>query len=127
VRCDWVPELDLPRISVKAARELGRDYLSAEFAERIASGPVRFTLEGQIAEPSDNVDDPSSHWPASRRRVSLGTLELTEIIDDPESSGEIVVFDPSRLVDGISATADPVLAFRPEAYSESAARRQKPA
>jgi catalase len=77
----------------------------------------------QIADPGDEVDDPSSHWPAERRRVDAGVLELTEIVADPESDGSIIVFDPVRITDGIELTADPVLAYRPAAYSESAARR----
>ena len=35
------------------------------------------------------------------------------MIDDPERDGEIVVFDPVRITDGIELTADPVLNFRP--------------
>ena len=35
--------------------------------ERVERGAVRFTLELQIAEPGDPVDDPSAAWPAERR------------------------------------------------------------
>ena len=80
-------------------------------------------LDVQIAEPGDPVDDPSAHWPDDRRRVDAGVLELDRVIEDPERDGEIVVFDPVRITDGIELTDDPVLAYRPEAYSESASRR----
>jgi catalase len=33
------------------------------------------------------------------------------------------VFDPTRVTDGIECSADPVLRYRPVAYSESVARR----
>jgi len=35
----------------------------------------------------------------------------------------VLVFDPSRVTDGIEGSEDPVLRFRPEAYSESIKRR----
>ena len=84
---------------------------------------MRFVLEVQIAEEGDPVDDPTAAWPAERRRVDAGVLELTALVDDPEAGGGIVVFDPLHLTEGITASGDPVLAFRPRAYSESAARR----
>ena len=43
--------------------------------------------------------------------------------DDPEESGGPVVFDPTRVVDGIELSDDPILRYRPAAYSESIARR----
>jgi catalase len=33
------------------------------------------------------------------------------------------VFDPTRMVDGIELTDDPILLFRPRAYSVSVERR----
>jgi catalase len=120
VRCDWQPVKGEQRIGLRDARSRGRDYLFESLAESL---PARWTLDVQIADPGDVVDDPSERWPASRRRIDAGTLELTEIIDDPEAGGEIVVFDPVRVTDGIELTDDPVLNFRPVAYSESAGRR----
>lgn len=120
VRCDWRPEAGQRWLGPKEARGRGRDYLAAELA---ASLPARWALDIQIADPDDPVDDPSEHWPDSRRRLDAGILALTEIIEDPEEGGEVVVFDPVRLVDGIEPTDDPVLRFRPEAYSESVRRR----
>jgi catalase len=121
VRCDFRPEAGDARISPKAAKALGKDYLREELAGRL---PARWVLDVQIAEPGDTIDDPSAHWPSSRQRVDAGTLELTELVEDPEAGGSvIVVFDPSRVTDGIELTGDPVLAFRPGAYSASVSRR----
>jgi catalase len=77
----------------------------------------------QIAAPGDDIDDPSAQWPADRERVDVGTLTLTKVIDDPERSGDIIVFDPVRVTDGIELSDDPVLQFRPRAYSVSVDRR----
>ena len=120
VRCDWQPVKGEQRIGVRKARSRGRDYL---FESLPGALPARWTLDAQIADAQDNVDDPSERWPASRRRIDAGTLELTEIIEDPEAGGDIVVFDAVRVTDGIQLTDDPVLNFRPLAYSESAGRR----
>ena len=40
-----------------------------------------------------------------------------------ETNGEVVVFDPTRVVDGIELSDDPILRYRPAAYSESVKRR----
>jgi catalase len=120
VRCDWQPELGVNYLGPRDARSRGRDYLMDGFKSEL---PARWTLDAQIADEEDPVDDPSHHWPGSRRRVDAGTLELTEVIADPELDGGIIVFDPMRLTDGVEPTADPVLRFRPEAYSASVERR----
>jgi catalase len=124
VRCDWRPDAGDERIGVRAAKALGPDYLREDLERRLAAGAhARWILDVQIADPGDPVEDPSAHWPPSRRRVFAGTLALTEIVEDPEQNGTIVVFDPARVTDGIEMTADPVLQFRPKAYSASVDRR----
>ena len=125
VRCDWRPVAGEERISPRAARKLGRDFLREDLERRLAADPVRFVLDVQIADEGDPVDDPTAHWPAERRRVDAGTLELTSLVDDPEAGGDIVVFDPGHVTAGIELTADPVLQYRPSAYSESATRRTR--
>jgi catalase len=123
VRYTWLPEAGDQRLMPWSARRLGRDYLQHEIRERLAAGPVRFTLQLQIAAPGDNIDDPSAQWPADRESVDAGTLTLTSVIDDPEQGGEVIVFDPVRVTDGIELSDDPVLRFRPQAYSVSVDRR----
>ena len=90
----------------------GRDYLQEEIARAVGAGPVRFTLELQIAIPGDPIDDPSAAWPAERRRVHVGTLELTGLETERETGGDVLVFDPTRVTDGIELSDDPVLRFR---------------
>jgi catalase len=112
-----------PHIGLGAARRRGRDYLQDELRGRMAVGPVRLTLEVQIAEPGDAVDDPSREWPASRRRVTVGVFEITGIDVERERDGDVLVFDPTRVTPGIELSDDPVLRFRSPAYRESVARR----
>jgi catalase len=121
VRYEWAPAEGDRRLGLGAARSRGRDFLQEELRERLARGPARFTLELQIAAPGDPVEDPSKRWPSERERVDAGTLEITEVDDATDQNA--LVFDPARVTDGIEPSADPVLQFRPKAYSESVARR----
>jgi catalase len=123
VRYTWLPEAGEAKLSSGEAKELGRDYLHEEIGERLAREGVRFKLQLQLAAPDDPTDDPTSNWPDDRETVTAGTLELTEAIPSPEENGEIVVFDPVRVTDGIELSDDPILRFRPRAYDVSAQRR----
>ena len=124
VRYEWVPEAGSERIGLREARKRGRDYLFEEFRARLQSGPARWTLSVQIASESDDPHDPTNHWPPARERIDAGTLELTEVVDDPEADGGgPVVFDPGRITDGIELSDDPILRFRSPAYSVSVDRR----
>jgi len=73
----------------------------------------------------DATDDPSSVWPSERERVRAGTLEITALETERETGGDVLVFDPTRVTDGIELSDDPVLRFRHDAYSDSVARRME--
>jgi catalase len=123
VRYTLLPEGPVSRLSPREAKRRGRDYLQTEIQERVARGPVRFTLEVQIAAPGDPTDDPSRGWPKDRQRVRAGTFEIAAPETGREKEGDILVFDPTRVTDGIELSGDPVLRFREQAYGESVARR----
>jgi len=122
-RYTWIPESGDARISASQAKSRGRDYLQEDIRRRLEQGPVRFTLELQIAGPGDPVDDPAAKWPEGRERVQAGTLELTGLDAEREQGADVLVFDPTRVTDGIECSDDPVLKFRPAAYAESVAQR----
>jgi catalase len=123
VRYRLVPEAGEQRIADDEAKARGRDYLHEELAERLRSGSVVFELQLQLAVDDDPLDDSTALWPDDRELIAAGRLELGEIADDPEREGHIDVFDPTRIVDGIELSDDPVLLARPKAYSVSAYRR----
>lgn len=100
------------------AKGQGADFLSAELDERLASQPVRFDYQVQVAAHGDSTVDPSAPW-HSDHIVTVGTLEITGVETEREHDGDIVVFDPMRVTDGIGASDDPVLRFRTLAYSAS--------
>jgi catalase len=119
VRYRWVPEDGEAILSRGDARRRGPDYLQEELRERLARAPVRFKLELQVAASGDVVDDPTAQWPADREKLEAGVVEVTSVTDE----GDGLVFDPARVTDGIELSDDPILQFRPRAYSVSAERR----
>jgi catalase len=120
VRYRLDPEAPAETITPWSARRRGADYLQEDLRSRF---PIRFKLSVQIAIPGDPTDDPSARWPAARRTVQVGSYEITGLETERETAGDVLVFDPTRVIDGIELSDDPVLRFRHEAYSESVARR----
>jgi catalase len=123
VRYRWRPAAGEARLSDDDAKARGTDYLRAELDERLADSPAAFELVLQLRGDDDPLDDPTAVWPDDREQVAAGTLEITELVDDPESNDHIDVFDPTRVIDGIELSDDPILAARARAYSVSAYRR----
>ena len=123
VRYTFLPEGGDQRLSGEEAKQRGANYLEEELAERLRSRPACLTYQVQIAQDGDRTDDPYTQWPDDRDRVDVGTLEVLEVIPDPEGGDHIHVFDPNRVTDGIETSDDPILAYRREAYSVSANRR----
>jgi hypothetical protein len=99
----------------------GPDRLREEILARLAAHPVRYTLEVQVAGPKDDPHDPTSLWKAEF--FDAGTIEVIGPDPEREQNGEIVVFDPTRVVGGIELSDDPVLRYRSAAYSVSVGRR----
>ena len=50
--------------------------------------------------------------PTTVIRVSLGRLEVTGLAHDREQGDDVLVFDPTRVTDGIELSDDPILRFR---------------
>ena len=101
----------------------GRDRLVEEMAARLDRGPVRFDLRVTVAGDGDDPHDPMSVWKGVRE-FSAGIVDVTSTAPDPEADGGgPVVFDPVRVVDGITLSEDPILLYRPHAYSTSVSRR----
>ena len=123
IRYSWHPTVDEPDFSKEEVKRRGRDYLFDELRERLAREPVRMRLEVQVAAPDDDPHDPSNDWAEDRERVTVGTLEVTAIDDEADDG---IVYDPMRLVDGIEASEDPVLLYRPAVYTLSHTRRAGP-
>ena len=121
-RLSWVRYVLVPQPSDPLAQTFtGPDRLFEEMAARLARGPVRYDVRLQVAGEGDDPHRATSVW--TRHRDLLGgTIEVTEALPDPEVDAP-VVFDPTRVVDGIELSEDPILRYRPVAYAESISRR----
>jgi catalase len=122
-RYHFVPEAGEAALTADEAAARDRDYLGAELGERLAAGPAVFHVDVEVAEAGDPVDDPTAIWPEGRERVRAARLEITGLAFDRERDGDVLVFDPTRVTDGIELTADPILHARSGAYRVSVARR----
>jgi catalase len=120
VRFNWEPESGVETLDVEEARARGASYLQEDIVTRAGAA---FTLVVPLAADVDPVDDPTVAWPAERERVEVGRLELAGPDTERERDGDILVFDPTRVVEGIELSGDPILRFRPRAYSVSVERR----
>ena len=96
VRYRWEPEAGEASISEQESRGRERNYLQDELKERLGNGPVVFDLRIQLAEDGDDPDDPATPWPEERQTVSVGRLELTELVEDQQGGCEALIFDPTR-------------------------------
>jgi catalase len=123
-RYRWTPEAGEASLDAEEAKQRDAGYLRTELDQRLGDGGVvAFRLSVSLAEPGDAVEDPTVAWPADRTVVELGRLEISAPAEDPERDGDIVVFDPTHVVDGIELSDDEILHARAAAYSESARRR----
>ncbi len=120
VRYRWEPEAGERTLSGEDAKALGADYLQQDI---LARGETAFRLIVIVAGPEDAVDDPTVAWPEERERVEVGRLVLDGPELERERGGDVLVFDPTRVVDGIEMSDDAILRFRGPAYSVSVARR----
>jgi catalase len=120
VRYRFEPEAGERSLSEEEARARGRDYLQVEILARDAT-VLRFLVV--IAGEDDAVDDPTVAWPSDRETVEVGRLELTGPETEREQGDDILVFDPTRVTDGIELSDDQILRFRPRAYAASVTRR----
>jgi catalase len=120
VRYRWEPEAGVETLSPEDAKARGRDYLQEDL---LARGESAFRLKAIIATEEDAVDDPTVAWPDEREQVEVGRLVVEGPELERERDGDILVFDPTRMIDGIELSDDAILRFRGPAYSVSVERR----
>jgi catalase len=123
VRYSWLPEAGEATISGPEAKQAGPDYLQEELVDRLGREPIRFRLQVQLAGEGDPIADSTAVWPEQREKVVVGTLEITELETGRDTGGDVLVFDPTRITDGIELSDDPIPLFRSQAYSVSVEER----
>ena len=119
-----IPDGGNDPLDAATAAEKGPNYLFDEITERIAAGPVKFTIAAQLANDGDIADDATVQWPEDRTVLELGTVELTAIVPENAHEQQIIIFDPIPRLDGISPSEDPLLELRAAVYLISGRRRR---
>lgn len=119
-----VPDLGNQYLPDNAMAGLAPDYHFTEIVERVGKGPVRFKILVQVAAPGDVSDDATIHWPEDRKLIDFGTLEITKPVADNLPEQKWIIFDPIPRVEGIEASADPLLELRAAIYLLSGRRRR---
>jgi catalase len=119
------PSAGVEHLSDAAVKAKNANYLFDELAGRLAQGAVQFDIRVQVAEKGDIIDNATVHWPESRKLVPFGTIALTEIVPNSEMQQRSIIFDPIPRVDGIEASADPLLELRAAVYLLSGRRRRQ--
>jgi catalase len=119
------PELGVRTLEPAEAEAMNPDYLREDLLSRLEEEPGSFTIHIALAGDGDDVNDPTTEWSGSGGEIVAGRLELTGAVEDQEGGCERLLFDPTRLCDGIEASDDPVLLARPRAYAVSSKKRLK--
>jgi catalase len=119
VRYLWIPLAGEENLTAEELGKKGTDFLFSELPGSLEKGPMRFKLVVQIAEEDDVTDDCAKLWPQEREMVEMGVLAIEEMMDEIVAQEKGIVFNPIPGVQGIEASADPILAARSAVYSTS--------
>jgi catalase len=120
VRYRWEPDAQVATLTDDEVAAAAPRYLVDELQTRLAAGPASFTLVLQLADETDDPNDPTTAWPDDRETVVAGSLELDTFTGD---GCDALIFDPTRVLDGVECSDDPILHARSEAYGVSYSRR----
>ena len=123
IRYQFIPEEGEELLTAEQMAAKAPEYLQEEIKQRIVKKSIKFKMYAQIAEEGDNIEDPSVAWPASRRKILLGIIEITKPGANTVQQDKSLSFIPNNVPDGIE-TADPMLNFRSKAYPVSLKERQ---
>jgi len=105
----------------------GDNALQQELISRLSAAPVRFDWVFILAQPKDDENNPAKRWPAERKHIVAGQVEINQWQEQLKGACHSINFDPLVLPPGIEPTQDPILRARSAAYAESYHRRAKEA
>jgi catalase len=119
VRWSFLPAAQPEPVAPDELAKRAPNFLEQEIAQRIKSGPLRWTLVIHVAETGDKTSDPSQEWPQTRRAVEVGTLVVQNIEPEPNGPCRDINYDPTVLPRGVATSDDPFPAARSSAYRRS--------
>jgi catalase len=111
-------------LSEDQAKKADPNYLEKEIQQRVEQGPVKFTLQVELAQNGDPIDNPSVVWSKSHTKIELGTIIISKVVSDSNAAEKALVFVPNQLPPGIQVE-DPMIDSRSNAYAVSFGRRSQ--
>jgi catalase len=79
----------------------------------------------QLANENDLVNNATIQWPADRRHMTFGKVELTAMVPNNADEQKTIIFDPIPRVEGIEPSDDPLFELRAAIYLMSGRRRRQ--
>ncbi len=123
VRWSLLPAAQPVAVSPEDLAKQGPDFLDKDLKDRIASGPLHWTMVVTVARPGDPTADPTKAWPPDRQAVDVGTLTVEQVQAERDGPCRDINFDPTVLPNGIRTSDDPFPSARSSAYAKSYDRR----
>ncbi|KAL2038894.1 hypothetical protein N7G274_008416 [Stereocaulon virgatum] len=120
-----VPTLGEEHLDEEGLKARSPDFLFEDMMKRVEGGEETvFKLLAQIAEEGDVVDDATVRWPESRKLVELGEVRVEKVVGENAKKQKKIIYDPIPRVEGIEASADPLLEMRANVYLISGKERR---
>ena len=123
VRYQFIPTDGEHYLTPEELAKKDPQFLAEEIKARIAAGAFGFKFYAQVADKSDNVENPAIAWPDTRRRVLLGTVKIDKLSANTAEEDKATQFNPGNLPAGIEM-ADEMVKLRAAAYPISVKERQ---
>ncbi|WP_223585042.1 MULTISPECIES: catalase family peroxidase [Sphingobacterium] len=119
VRWSMRPHAPFSAWSKEEREHASHDFLFDDLKQRLDKGALYWDLVMTFAEPGDEIENPSKAWPANRRQIVAGVLEIKRVFDQTEGGCRDINFDPTKVPAGIEVSKDPVLTARAGIYAHS--------
>lgn len=123
-RYQIVPVAGVQYVAEAVAKSMPPNFLCDELKTRLAKAPAKFQLLLQLAQAGDQTNDGSMVWPDDRKKIELGIITITSVAPDSAAAERELAFDPTRLIDGIELSDDPLPVLRSQVYAYSVAGRR---
>lgn len=124
VRWSMLPQTPFVAMTAEQRAAADGSFLSADLQQRLAQGPLRWSMVVTVAQPGDPIADPSQTWPEQRQHVDVGSVVIESTAAQATGNCRDINYDPLVLPTGVQGSEDPILAARSAIYSVSFNRRE---
>jgi catalase len=123
IRYQFIPTAGEHYLTPEELAKKDSQFLTDEIKARAAAGSFGFSFYAQLADQSDDIENPAIAWPDIRRRVLLGTVTINKLSTNTPEEDKATQFNPGNLPAGIEM-ADDMVKLRAAAYPISVKERQ---